>query len=63
VVKNKDFYLILRFTQLKKEIVFQMGTYYFGVKIFNKLPSNIKDQAYDLLLEEIPTFKLVLFIG
>jgi hypothetical protein len=28
--------------------VFQKGTYCFGVKIFNKLPSNIKDQAYDI---------------
>jgi hypothetical protein len=28
--------------------VFQKGTYYFGVKILNKLPSNIKDQAYDI---------------
>jgi hypothetical protein len=27
---------------------FQKGTYYFGIKIFNKLPSKIKDQAHEI---------------
>jgi hypothetical protein len=62
VVKNKDLFLSNSeiHTINKKNsnnlhspscnlTIFQKGTYYFDVKIFNKLPSNIKDQAYDII--------------
>jgi hypothetical protein len=31
-----------------KLTVFQRGAYYFVIKIYNKLPPNIKDQAYEI---------------
>jgi hypothetical protein len=53
VVKNKDLFLSTRHSKNLHYpscnlTVFQKGTYYFGIKIFNKLPSNIKDQAHDI---------------
>jgi hypothetical protein len=48
--------------------VFQKGTYYFGIKVSNNLPSSIKNLAHDAkqfrtAVKKIFTFKFILFIG
>jgi hypothetical protein len=43
----RELFKKLKILPLCSQYIFSQGTYYFGIKIFNKIPPNIKDQAHE----------------
>ena len=45
---------------------FQKGTFYFGIKVFNHFPTNIKNTSHDInqfKIKKFPSYKFILLIG
>jgi len=80
VSKNRDLYksnseihdINTRFssdlhTPTAKLTIFQKGHFYFGIKIFNHLPTRIKNTSHDkpiqISFKKFPSYKFMLLIG
>ena len=80
VAKNRDLYesnseihnIYTRFssdlhTPTANLTTFQKGPYYFGIKVFNHLPTSIKNTSHDInqfrCFKKFPSYKFISLIG